>query len=106
VRYRGGCANGAQTVVVSEQLSFMDEIAPEPTGHSLPLSKCEANNRPCERCGKARGLGGIVKWEYRVALFRWRSDVWQEVNNMTDELDRALKNERRFDERERSAVTT
>jgi hypothetical protein len=32
--------------------------------------------------------GGIMKWEYRVALFRWRSDVWQEVNNMTDELNR------------------
>ena len=29
-----------------------------------------------------------MKWEYRVALFRWRSDVWQEVNNMTDELNR------------------
>ena len=28
-----------------------------------------------------------MKWEYRVALFRWRSDVWQEVNNMTDELN-------------------
>jgi hypothetical protein len=40
-----------------------------------------------------------VKWEYRVALFRWRSDVWQEVNNMTDELDRALGSERRFDAR-------
>jgi len=47
-----------------------------------------------------------MKWEYRVALFRWRSDVWHEVNNMTDELDRALRNEIRFDGRERSAVTT
>jgi hypothetical protein len=37
-----------------------------------------------------------MKWEYRVALFRWRSDVWHEVNNLTDELDRALRNERRF----------
>jgi hypothetical protein len=42
-----------------------------------------------------------MKWEYRVALFRLRSDVWQEVNNMTDELNRALGNERRFDGRER-----
>jgi len=47
-----------------------------------------------------------MKWEYRVALFRWRSDVWHEVNNMTDELDRALRNEIRFYGRERSAVTT
>ena len=29
-----------------------------------------------------------MNWEYRVALFRWRSDVWQEVDNMTDELNR------------------
>jgi hypothetical protein len=29
-----------------------------------------------------------MKWEYRVALFRWRSDVGQEVNNMTGELNR------------------
>jgi hypothetical protein len=28
-----------------------------------------------------------MNWEYRVALFRWRSDVWREVDNMTDELN-------------------
>jgi len=37
---------------------------------------------------RLEALEGTMKWEYRVALFRWRSDVWQEVNNMTDELNR------------------
>ena len=30
-------------------LTYNDEIAPEPTGHGLPLSKCEAYNRVYEQ---------------------------------------------------------
>ena len=31
-------------------LSCTNEIAPEPTGHGLPLGKCEAYNRVYDQC--------------------------------------------------------
>ena len=30
--------------------SIIAEIAPEPTGHGLPLGKCEAYNRVYDQC--------------------------------------------------------
>ena len=44
---------GARLILNQSQIYFdqienagnLDEIAPEPTGHGLPLSKCEAYNR-------------------------------------------------------------
>jgi hypothetical protein len=33
----------------SSQISVL-EIAPEPTGHGLPLGKCEAYNRVYDQC--------------------------------------------------------
>ena len=40
----------------------MSEIAPEPTGHGLPLNKCEAYNR-----GRCKSLGDQVVMHDRDA---------------------------------------
>jgi hypothetical protein len=39
----------SKTVAVAPDLVMRPEIAPEPTGHGLPLSKCEAYNRVYEQ---------------------------------------------------------
>jgi hypothetical protein len=42
-------AKGTGSVSVRKRRDCSPEIAPEPTGHGLPLSKCEAYNRVYEQ---------------------------------------------------------
>jgi hypothetical protein len=44
---RAVLSNDAVTMRDPSGLKAADEIAPELTGHGLPLSKCEAYNRGC-----------------------------------------------------------
>jgi|SRR6516162_734907 len=49
--YAGGRSNWSTP---PDLASSLDEIAPEPAGHGLPLSKCEAYNRVYEQpCGSS-----------------------------------------------------
>ena len=52
---------GASLVEVL-RFHLMTEIAPEPTGHGLPLNKCEAYNR-----GRCKSLGDQVVMHDRDA---------------------------------------
>ena len=47
-------AEEVQLEVIRKSVGNKDEIAPELTGHGLPLRKCEAYNRVYEqRCGSS-----------------------------------------------------
>jgi hypothetical protein len=47
-------ADASRKLVGPDVTAAVSEIAPEPTGHGLPLSKCEAYNRVYEQpCGSS-----------------------------------------------------